>query len=297
MSFLKSYEAYLRTERTVSKHTIESYRHDVELLLRYLGQEEQGKRFEEITLQDLQLFIGSIAELGLSANSQARILSGIKSFFRFLILEGELNIDPTELLEAPKLKRALPECLSIEEIDALLAAIDHSTPEGQRTRAMLETTYSCGLRVSELTALQLSNLFLDVGYIRIIGKGNKERLVPIGSEASKQIELYRSHVRSQVLPKKGHEDTVFLNRRGTGLSRMTVLTNFKSLAIAAGIKKNVHPHIFRHSFATHMVEAGADLRSVQEMLGHASITTTEIYTHLDTAYLRETLEKYHPRFG
>ena len=205
-------------------------------------------------------------------------------------------MDPTDLLEAPKLKRKLPDFLSLAEIDQLFAAIDHSTPEGQRNRAMLETLYSCGLRVSELINLQLSKLYLDAGFVRVIGKGNKERLVPIGGEAVKQIKLYKDHIRSLMKIKTGQEDVLFLNRRGSALSRVMVFLILKDLTAKAGIKKNIHPHVLRHSFATHLVEAGADLRAVQEMLGHKSITTTEIYTHLDRSYLRNTLEKYHPRF-
>jgi integrase/recombinase XerD len=224
-------------------------------------------------------------------------MSGVKSFYRYLLLEEVVKTDPTELLEAPKLKRALPEFLSIDEVELLFNTIDHSTPEGQRNRAMLETMYSCGLRVSELINLQLSNLYLDVGFIRVIGKGNKERLVPIGETAVKQIKLYKDHVRSFVNIKQGNEDIVFLNRRGSALSRVMVFLVLKDLTAKSGIKKNIHPHTLRHSFATHLVEAGADLRAVQEMMGHKSITTTEIYTHLDRTYLRQTLEKFHPRFG
>jgi len=233
----------------------------------------------------------------LSAGTQARVISGVKSFYRYLLLEEVVKNDPTELLEAPKLKRALPEFLSVDEVELLFNTIDHSTPEGQRNRAMLETMYSCGLRVSELINLQLSNLYLDVGFIRVIGKGNKERLVPIGETAIKQIKLYKDHVRSFVNIKQGNEDIVFLNRRGSALSRVMVFLVLKDLTAKSGIKKNIHPHTLRHSFATHLVEAGADLRAVQEMMGHKSITTTEIYTHLDRTYLRQTLEKFHPRFG
>jgi integrase/recombinase XerD len=233
----------------------------------------------------------------LSAGSQARVLSGIKSFFGYLMLEEVIKKDPTELLDSPKLKRSLPVVLSISEIEQIFAAIDHSKPDGQRNRALLETMYSCGLRVSEVIGLCLSNLYLDVGFVKVIGKGNKERLVPIGSTAAEQVNLYRQYTRSHVTPKPGSEDILFLNRRGTGLSRVMVFMILKDLVAKAGIKKSVHPHTLRHSFATHLVEAGADLRAVQEMMGHKSITTTEIYTHLDRGYLRQTLEKYHPRFG
>ena len=232
----------------------------------------------------------------LSVATQARVLSGIKSFFGYLVLEEVIRKDPTELLEAPKLKRTLPSVLSVKEIGLLLGAIDHSTPEGQRNRAMLEVMYSCGLRVSELITLKLSGLYLDIGFVKVIGKGNKERLVPIGHEASKHVMLYKEHVRVHVPVKQGQEDFVFLNRRGSSLSRVMVFLFLKDLAKKAGIATNIHPHTLRHSFATHLVEGGADLRAVQEMMGHRSITTTEIYTHLDRAYLRSTLEKYHPRY-
>ena len=252
---------------------------------------------DEVTLTTLQGFLAYLNGLEFSQASQSRVISGLKSFFRYLLLEDILHTDPTALLEAPKLKRTLPDFLSIAEIEQLFSAIDHSTPEGQRNRAMLETLYSCGLRVSELVHLAVSNLFLDVGFVRVIGKGNKERLVPIGSEAIKQVKLYKEQVRPHINVKPGSEDVLFLNRRGSGLSRVMIFLILKDLAAKAGIKKNIHPHVLRHSFATHLVEAGADLRAVQEMLGHKSITTTEIYTHLDRHYLRQTLEKYHPRFS
>ena len=213
-----------------------------------------------------------------------------------MLLENVIAVDPTELLSAPKTRRPLPDVLSIAEIDTMIAAIDHSTPEGARNRAMLETLYSSGLRVSELTGLLISNLYLDIGFLRVVGKGNKERLVPLGAEATKQIRLYKDHVRTNVAVKETARDILFLNQRGGGLSRQTVFNFIKDAAAKAGIKANVHPHTFRHSFATHLVERGADLRAVQEMLGHASITTTEIYTHLDRAYLRKTLEQFHPRY-
>ena len=297
-AYLKGFKAYLQLERSVSANTVEAYLHDVVMLGEYIYSQQANLNITGIELKHLQDFIAHINELELSANTQARVISGIKSFFRFLVLEEIVREDPTVLLEAPKVKRALPVHLAVEEIDELFAAIDHSTPEGQRNRAMLETMYSCGLRVSELTALQMSNMYLDVGFVRVIGKGNKERLVPIGGEAVKQIKLYKEHVRVHLpVIKKGCEDILFLNRRGGQLSRVMVFVILKDLVEKSGIRKNVHPHTLRHSFATHLVEAGADLRAVQEMLGHKSITTTEIYTHLDRSYLRQTLEKYHPRFG
>ncbi len=296
-AYLKGFKAYLRLERSMSENTVDAYMHDVLLLRNIIREQDESADIKNISLQQLQSFLQQIHELGLAAASQARILSGIKAFFGYLILEGVIQSDPSELLEAPKLKRSLPVVLSIGEIEQLFAAIDHSTPEGQRNRAMLETMYSSGLRVSEVVSLAISNLYLDVGYLRIVGKGNKERLVPVGSEAVKHIGLYREHIRSRMTPAKGAEDVLFLNRRGGGLSRVMVFMILKELAAKAGIEKSVHPHTFRHSFATHLVEAGADLLAVQELKGHNSITTTEIYTNLDKGYLRQTLERYHPRYG
>ncbi|RYD55616.1 MAG: site-specific tyrosine recombinase XerD [Sphingobacteriales bacterium] len=300
-AYIKGFKAYLQLERSMSENTVDAYLHDVSLLAGYMSKDHPSTSLDAITLKHLQLFLEYVHELDLSANTQARVISGIKSFFRYLLLEEITHNDPTELLEAPKLKRALPVFLSISEIDTLFNAIDLSTPEGHRNRAMLETMYSCGLRVSELITLKLTNLYLDVGFIRVIGKGDKERLVPIGSTATTQIKLYlvdeRKKLKESGKIKAGNEDILFLNRRGSGLSRVMVFMILKELTEKAGIKKNIHPHTLRHSFATHLVEAGADLRAVQEMMGHKSITTTEIYTHLDRGYLRQTLEKYHPRYG
>lgn len=297
-AYKKGFKAYLQLERSMSDNTVSAYLHDVWLLADFINETYDNLPISAIELKHLQAFLASINEMELSAGTQARVLSGIKSFFRFLLLEEVIKKDPTELLEAPKLKRKLPVHLSLEEIDQLFEAIDHSTPEGQRNRAILETMYSCGLRVSELTGLCISNLYLDVGFVRVIGKGNKERLIPIGETATKHIKLYRTHIRSHLSKiKQDAEDVLFLNRRGGALSRVMVFMILKDLAEKSGLKKNIHPHTLRHSFATHLVEAGADLRAVQEMLGHKSITTTEIYTHLDRKYLRETLAQYHPRFG
>ncbi len=297
-AYLKGFKAYLQLERSMSDNTVAAYQHDVEMLGEYMFSQYSSTGIAAIELQHLQSFLAHINELELTANTQARVISGIKAFFRYLLLEEAIKEDPTMLLEAPKLKRALPTHLAIDEIEQLFAAIDHSKPEGQRNRAMLETMYSCGLRVSELTGLLMSNMYLDVGFVRVVGKGNKERLVPIGGEAVKHIKLYKEHVRVHLpVIKKGSEDVLFLNRRGGQLSRVMVFMILKDLVAKSGIRKNIHPHTLRHSFATHLVEAGADLRAVQEMLGHKSITTTEIYTHLDRSYLRQTLEKYHPRFG
>ena len=296
-AYLKGFKAYLQLERSMSENTVEAYLHDVAMLRGHVQDAFPGVGVEGIELEHLQSLLVAINELELSAATQARVLSGVKSFYRYLLLEEVVKKDPTELLEAPKQKRSLPHVLSLADIDKLFAAIDHSTPEGTRNHAMLETMYSCGLRVSELISLQISNLYLDVGFIKVLGKGNKERLVPIGDAAIKLIQLYREHIRNHLpVIKKGNEDKLFLNRRGTALSRVMVFLILKDLGLKAGLKYNIHPHTLRHSFATHLVEGGADLRAVQEMMGHKSITTTEIYTHLDRGYLRQTLEKYHPRF-
>lgn len=279
----------------MSVNTITAYLHDVDLLLQFL--QKHSINIVAVSLKDLQQFVQFVAEMDLSANSQARVLSGIKSFYKFLLLEQVINEDPTDLLEAPKLTRPLPTVLSIAEIEQMMAVIDHSKPEGQRNRAMLETMYSCGLRVSELVSLTLSGLFMDIDFIRVTGKGNKERLVPIGAVAVQQIKLYREHIRNHIAVNDKFTDVLFLNKRGSPLSRVMIFMIIKDLALKAGIKKNIHPHTFRHSFATHLVEAGADLRAVQEMMGHKSITTTEIYTHLDKGYLRNTLEQFHPRYN
>lgn len=293
--YLKGFKTYLALERSMSVNTITAYLHDVDLLLQFL--QKHSINIVAVSLKDLQQFVQFVAEMDLSANSQARVLSGIKSFYKFLLLEQVINEDPTDLLEAPKLTRPLPTVLSIAEIEQMMAVIDHSKPEGQRNRAMLETMYSCGLRVSELVSLTLSGLFMDIDFIRVTGKGNKERLVPIGAVAVQQIKLYREHIRNHIAVNDKFTDVLFLNRRGSPLSRVMIFMIIKDLALKAGIKKNIHPHTFRHSFATHLVEAGADLRAVQEMMGHKSITTTEIYTHLDKGYLRNTLEQFHPRYN
>jgi integrase/recombinase XerD len=296
-AYLKGFKAYLQLERSMSDNTVEAYLHDVVMLEKHIAQEYPGISIEKIQQNHIQSLLAGIYELELSVATQARVLSGIKSFFSYLLLEEIITKDPTELLDAPKQKRSLPHVLSLKEIDMLFAAIDHSKPEGQRNRAMLETMYSCGLRVSELVGLQLSNLYLDVGFIKVLGKGNKERLVPIGEMAAKHIQLYKEHIRNHMpVIKKGHEDILFLNRRGTRLSRIMVFMILKELGLKTGLQQSIHPHILRHSFATHLVEGGADLRAVQEMMGHKSITTTEIYTHLDRTFLRKTLEQYHPRF-
>ncbi len=295
-AYIKGFKAYLQLERSMADNSVEAYLHDVAMLRDYLSSGEERVGVEQVAQSHLQSFLEHINELELAVGTQARVLSGLKSFFRFLLLEEVIKTDPTELLDAPKPRRKLPHFLSVDEIDTLFTAIDHSTPEGQRNRAMLETMYSCGLRVSELVGLCISNLYLDVGFVRVIGKGNKERLIPIGDTAVTQIKLYKDYVRSQVVVKPGMEDVLFLNRRGSSLSRVMVFNILKDLTAKCGFKKNIHPHTLRHSFATHLVERGADLRAVQEMLGHKSITTTEIYTHLDRGFLRKTLQQFHPRW-
>jgi len=294
--YKKGFKAYLQLERSLSPNTVESYLRDIGHLTEYLEKSGILKSPSDIRLKDLQGFIREIAKLGMSDTTQARMISGIRTFYRYCLLEDIATTDPSALLEAPKLKRSLPDTLSFEEIESMIAAIDLSKPEGGRNKAILETLYSCGLRVSEVTSLRISQLYLDVGFIRVTGKGEKERLVPIGSTAVKYINLYKNSIRVHVIPQKGNEDILFLNKRGGKLSRVMIFYIIKDLAKKAGIQKTISPHTFRHSFATHLVEGGADLRAVQEMLGHASITTTEIYTHLDREFLRKTLEQFHPGF-
>jgi len=294
--YKKSYKAYLQLEKSLSDNSVEAYMRDLEKLTQYLQAENNMKTPADIVLKDLQQFIQGIAKMGINATSQARIISGIKSFFKYCLIENIIIKDPSVLLEAPKLKRALPDVLSFDEIEKIITAIDMSTPDGTRNRAILETMYSCGLRVSETVNLKLSNLYLDIGFVRVIGKGDKERLIPVGSDAINHIKIYKENIRNHITPKKNNEDIVFLNRFGSGLSRVMIFYIIKDLAKKAGITKIISPHTFRHSFATHLVEGGADLRAVQEMLGHESITTTEIYTHLDRDYLRSTLNQFHPAF-
>ena len=295
-AYKKGYKAYMQLERSLSDHSIEAYLRDVEKLTSFLLVSEQKKTPSEIDLKLLQQFIKWISELGITPSSQARTISGIKGFYKYCLVENIVTEDPTTLLEAPKLKRSLPDTLSFEEIERMIGKIDQSKPEGARNKAILETMYSCGLRVSELINLQISCLYFDVGFIRVIGKGDKERLVPIGSDAIKYIQLYKDNVRVHITLQKNCNDVLFVNKRGGKLSRIMIFYIIKDLAFKAGINKNISPHTFRHSFATHLVEGGADLRAVQEMLGHESITTTEIYTHLDRDFLRNTLQEFHPAF-
>lgn len=294
-SALKGFKAYLMLERSLSENSILAYEQDVTKLAQFFSEENKKKGPLNIQYQDLIDFIIYINELGLGERTQARIISGVKAFYKYLLLEDAITDDPSELLEGPKLSRKIPDVLSYEEITLIFNAIDLSEDFGHRNRAMLETLYASGLRVSELIDLRLSNYFPDVGFIRVIGKNNKERIVPIGETAIDQINFYLKHYRSKMNNiQKGYEDHVFLNRRGKMLTRVMVFTIIKNACAQAGIKKKVSPHTFRHSFATHLVEGGADLRAVQEMLGHESITTTEIYTHLDNQYLRDVMMTFHP---
>jgi integrase/recombinase XerD len=292
---IKHFAHYLKLERSLSANSIAAYVHDVELLKQFTELKKIKATPLTLTTRQLQLFLQYINELGMSAYSQARILSGIKGFYKYLMFEELIEKDPTGLLEGPRIGRKLPDTLNYEEIVKLLEAIDLSTPDGGRNRAMLEVLYGSGLRVSELVELKLNNIYFDVGFLRVIGKGNKERLVPLGRDAMKYLKIYLDEIRVHVPVKKGFESHVFLNRFGKKISRVSVFTIIKSLAKAIGLKKTISPHTFRHSFATHLIEGGADLRAVQEMLGHASITTTEIYTHLDRDYLRQVITEFHPR--
>ena len=295
--YKKGFKAYLQLERSLSDNSVEAYIRDLEKFTQYLLTTGELKAPEAIDLKTLQQFVKWIGELGMTPASQSRIISGLRSFYKYCMIEQISDKDPTTLLETPKLKRSLPDILSFEEIEQIIAQIDLSKPEGGRNKAILETMYSCGLRVSEVVALKISALYLDAGFIRVTGKGDKERLVPIGEAATTQIEQYKRYIRVHVPVKAGNEDILFLNRRGSKLSRVMIFLMLKELVLKAGIRKNISPHTFRHSFATHLVEGGADLRAVQEMLGHESITTTEIYTHLDREYLRSTLQQFHPAFA
>ncbi len=291
---IKNYQSYLRIERGLSKNTIDNYSFDIERLCLFLDENNISVSPIKITEETIQQFIYSVSK-EVNPRSQARIISGLKSFFSYLIFEDYRQDNPMELIETPKTGRKLPDTLSVEEIDALIAAIDLSTNEGERNRAMLETLYGCGLRVSELVSLKISDLFFDEGFIKITGKGNKQRFVPIGNLTQKYIRIYKDDIRAHLDIKKGHEDTLFLNRRGSQLTRAMLFTIIKDLATKIGLRKNISPHTLRHSFATHLLENGADLRSIQLMLGHESITTTEIYVHLDRKFLTEVINTFHPR--
>jgi integrase/recombinase XerD len=294
-SSLKGFTAYLRLEKSLSTHSVEAYKRDAEKLWQYLQAHGLQLSPEQITDQHIRGLIQWVNELGMQARSQARMISGIKAFYKYLLLENMIRIDPTEQIDGPKLGRKLPDTLDLEEIDALIAAIDLSKPEGERNKVILETLYSCGLRVSELVNLKISALRLNNGFIVVTGKGNKERIIPAGSIVSKLLATYISQIRSHINVAAGEEDFVFLNRRGKRLSRVMIFLMIKDLAMKIGLQKKISPHTFRHSFATSLVEGGADLRAVQEMLGHESITTTEIYTHLDREFLRQVIRDHHPR--
>lgn len=289
---VSKYKTWLRLEKSLSANSIDAYLTDLDKLTRFV--ESEGKDYHDVTYQDLQQFVAQLRDIGIHPRSQARIISGIKSFYRFMLLDDYITVDPTELLESPKIGLKLPEILTVNEINDILDSIDLSLPEGQRNRAMLEVLYSCGLRVSELTSLRYSDIYFDEGFIRVEGKGSKQRLVPISDTAIREIHNYLLD-RNQVTVKKGYEDILFLSRRGTGLSRIMVFHVIKQQTEMAGIQKNVSPHTFRHSFATHLLEGGANLRAIQDMLGHEKITTTEIYTHIDRKFLRKEILEHHPR--
>ena len=293
-SAIADYQHYLRLERGLAAHSISNYARDVRKLMRYLDAHEASVSPADIDREMIEAFIYESSKT-INARSQARLISGLRSFFDYMIFEGYRKDNPMELIESPKLGRKLPDTLSVAEIDELIQAIDLSTAEGERNRALLETLYGCGLRVSELVELKLSDLFFDEAFIKVTGKGNKQRFVPISTHTQRYINLYIREIRPHVLTQKGHEDYVFLNRRGKRLSRAMIFTIIKNLGEKTGIKKNISPHTFRHSFATHLLENGADLRAIQQMLGHESITTTEIYMHVDRTHLQGVLQKYHPR--
>lgn len=291
-NIISKYHTYLRLEKSLSANSIDAYLTDLDKLVRFM--QSENLTLPEVTYNDLQQFVTQLRDVGIHPRSQARIISGIKSFYRFLLLDGYITTDPTELLESPRIGLRLPEVLTVNEIDSIMSTIDLSLPEGQRNRAMLEVLYSCGLRVSELTTLRYSDVYFDEGFIKVEGKGSKQRLVPISETAVREIRNYL-YDRNRVPVKKGCEDILFLSRRGTGLSRIMVFHIIKQQVELAGIRKNVSPHTFRHSFATHLLEGGANLRAIQLMLGHEKITTTEIYTHIDREFLRDEILAHHPR--
>lgn len=293
--YIKGFNAFLKLEKSLAQNSIEAYGRDVVKLVQYLEVNQLDLQPGDIKLAHLQDFLKWINQLGMSARSQGRIISGLKTFFKYLLLENVIRDNPAELLESPRTGRALPDTLNVGEINRLFEAIDRSTPEGERNKTILEFLYGCGLRVSELTNLKISDIRFNDGFLSVIGKGNKQRLVPVGDTAFKQLDIYLHQIRSHIQVQKGQEDYIFLNQRGKKLTRVMVFYIVKNLAEKAGIRKTISPHTFRHSFATHLIEGGADLRAVQEMLGHASITTTEIYTHLDRDYLRSNILQFHPR--
>ncbi|WP_215223372.1 site-specific tyrosine recombinase XerD [Echinicola shivajiensis] len=294
-NYIKQFVYYLKIERSLSQNSITAYQHDIKRLVSHFNENYPDLRLSGLQLEHLRSFVHELASLGVSEYTQARVISGIKAFFKFLMYEDIISEDPAVLLEAPKLGRKLPDTLSYHEINQILESVKLGEAEGHRNRAMLEVLYSSGLRVSELTELKISNVYTDIGFLRVIGKGNKERLVPVGKDALKYLQIYLKEIRRHQKIATGHEEYVFLNRRGKKLTRVMVFLMIKKIVAEVGIRKKVSPHTFRHSFATHLIEGGADLRAVQEMLGHESITTTEIYTHLDREYLRQVLTEFHPR--
>lgn len=291
---LKGYKKYLMAEKGLAKLSIDAYTHDIALFSRYLMEYEPDIIEKQVTREIILAFLKWLTDIGMASSSQSRIISGVKSFYKFLLLEDIIDKDPSELIEGPRMSRYLPDVLTLQEVEKMLAAVDLSKFLGHRNKAILEIMYASGLRASEVIGLKLSNIYRELNFIRVVGKNNKERLIPAGEDALKQIDLYVRNERNDIYARKGHEDMVFLNRRGSGLSRVMVFNIVKKAVADAGIKKSVSPHTLRHSFATHLVEGGADLRAVQEMLGHESITTTEIYTHLDTNFLKETIMRFHP---
>jgi integrase/recombinase XerD len=296
-SYLNGFKAFLQLEKSLSDNSVSSYLHDVNKLTSFFDGKQLALLPQDVTLTHLQDFTQWLFQQKSSARSQMRMISGIRAFYKYLLLENIVTVDPTELLDSPKTGRKLPDFLSVKEIDLLINSLDLSKPEGERNRAIIETLYGCGLRVSELINLKISNIYFNEGFIKVIGKGNKERLVPIGNTALKQIMIYLDTIRRHTTIRKGHEDILFLNRRGARLTREMIFTIVKNLCISAGIHKKISPHTLRHSFATHLIENGADLRAVQEMLGHASITTTEIYTHLDRSFLKKHILEHHPLYN
>jgi integrase/recombinase XerD len=294
-STIKGFQSFLKLERSLSSNSIVAYTEDVERFVQFLAEKKYTLNPEQIEHEHMTEFLKWLNSLDRSATTQSRVISGMRAFYKYLLLENLVNKNPTELIETPKMGRKLPDVLDVQDIDKIMAQVDMSTPKGERDRTMLETMYSCGLRVSELVNLKISDLFFDTGFIRVIGKGDKQRLIPIGSVAMKFINSYKDQVRVHSLVQKGFEDFLFLNQRGKKLTTTMVFLILQALVAKTGMKKHVSPHTFRHSFATHLVEGGADLRAVQEMLGHESITTTEIYTHMDRKYLQQTIEKFHPR--
>lgn len=294
--YISGYKSYLQLEKSLSSNSIDAYLHDVEKLMQFLEFKRRELAPKNVQREDIEEFLSWLYDLGINEFSQARVLSGLKSFFKYLLMEDEISKSPVELVSGPKLKRKLPDTLSFEEIKTLLDCIDLSKPEGMRNRAIIEVLYSCGLRVTECVELLITNLHLEVEFIKVKGKGDKERLVPIGSDAIKYIKMYKDEIRNHLKIQKSAEDILFLNNRGGKLSRVMIFLMIKKYAVQAGIQKSISPHTFRHSFATHLLEGGADLRAIQEMLGHESITTTEIYTHLDKDFLRSTIMQFHPRY-